>query len=260
MAERAHLRRLAGTSWFPVAVGIATLVAVGALVEVLLLAGVMNRYMLPLPSDVLGAFRRVIMEENILSRTGDTAFEVLTAGFLVIVVGVPLGVLFHRFRILRMALEDWVAALAAAPIVLACPLFLVLFGRGPKTVIIIAFVYGIPPILLKTLEGLSSTRGVLINVGRSLNMTPTQMFWKIMFPSAIPSIFTGIRLSWTICLVTVVGVEFLVNLGGLGQLINDLAERYDLPGTYAGIAFVILLSVAFFIVLERIETWLQPER
>ena len=53
-----------------------------------------------------------------------------------------------------------------------------------------------------------------------------------------------------------VGVEFLINFGGLGQLINDLAERYDLPGTYAAICFVILVSVIFFIVIEWIEKWL----
>ena len=54
-----------------------------------------------------------------------------------------------------------------------------------------------------------------------------------------------------------VGVEFLINFGGLGQLINDLAERYDLPGTYAAICFVILVSVCFFVVTEWIERWLQ---
>ena len=59
-------------------------------------------------------------------------------------------------------------------------------------------------------------------------------------------------------LINVVGVEFLINFGGLGQLINDLAERYDLPGTYAAICFVILVSVIFFIVIERIEQWLTP--
>jgi NitT/TauT family transport system permease protein len=57
-----------------------------------------------------------------------------------------------------------------------------------------------------------------------------------------------------------VGIEFLINLGGLGQLINDLSERYDLPGTYGAIGFVILVSVAFFMILERVETWLRPAK
>ena len=55
------------------------------------------------------------------------------------------------------------------------------------------------------------------------------------------------RLGLIFALINIVGVEFLINFGGLGQLINELAERYDLPGTYAAICFVILVSVVFFI-------------
>ncbi len=58
-------------------------------------------------------------------------------------------------------------------------------------------------------------------------------------------------------LINVVGVEFLINFGGLGQLINELAERYDLPGTYAAICFVILVSIVFFATTERAERWLR---
>jgi len=74
----------------------------------------------------------------------------------------------------------------------------------------------------------------------------------------MPTIFTGVRLGLIFALINIVGVEFLINFGGLGQLINDLAERYDLPGVYAAILFVILVSVLFFAVLERLERWLRP--
>jgi ABC-type nitrate/sulfonate/bicarbonate transport system permease component len=66
------------------------------------------------------------------------------------------------------------------------------------------------------------------------------------------------RLGLIFALINVVGVEFLINFGGLGQLINDLAERYDLPAMYATICFVILVSVVFFMGLERFERWLRP--
>ena len=59
-------------------------------------------------------------------------------------------------------------------------------------------------------------------------------------------------------LINIVGVEFLISYGGLGQVINDRAERYDLAGTYAAIGFVILVSILFFIGTERIERWLRP--
>jgi NitT/TauT family transport system permease protein len=99
---------------------------------------------------------------------------------------------------------------------------------------------------------------VLINVGRSFNLTPSQLYWKILFPAALPTIFVGVRLGMIFALINIVGVEFLINFGGLGQLVNELSERYDLPGTYAAICFVILVSVVFFIGTERIERWLRP--
>ena len=138
------------------------------------------------------------------------------------------------------------------------PLFLVIFGRSMWTIIMMGFVAGLPPVILKTIEGLSATRRVLINVGRSFNLSPAQSFTKILLPAALPTIFVGIRLGLIFTLINVVGVEFLINFGGLGQLINDLAERYDLPGTYAAIFFVILVSVVFFIVTEKVERWLRP--
>jgi NitT/TauT family transport system permease protein len=103
---------------------------------------------------------------------------------------------------------------------------------------------------------LSGTRRVLIDVGRSFKLSPAQEFWKIRFPAALPTIFVGLRLGIMFALINIVGVEFLINFGGLGQLVNELAERYDLPAMYAAIVFVILVSVVFFVIIERVERWL----
>ena len=142
--------------------------------------------------------------------------------------------------------------------VLMYPLFRVIFGRSAWTIIMMGFVAALPPVILKTIEGIPGTRKVLVNVGRSFNLTPSQQFWKILFPAALPTIFVGVRLGLIFALINIVGVEFLINYGGLGQLINDLAERYDLAGTYAAICFVILVSVLFFMTLEKAERWLRP--
>lgn len=237
----------------PMLCGALCVVGAFGVLELLLRFDIINRYIVPLPSDVLGAFGRIVVEEDVLTRCRETAYEMGVSAILVILIGIPIGAVLHRFDSLRKALEDWIAALAAAPIVLAFPLFLVLFGRSSTTVIVMSIANGLAPIILKTTEGLMSTRPVLINVGKSLRLSQRQMFWSILFPSALPLIFTGIRLSWTFVLISVVGVEFLINLGGLGQLINDLAERYDMAGTYAAIGFVILVSVVFFVCLEHIE-------
>ena len=242
----------------PAAVGIGTLVTALLAIELLIAAGAINGFIVPRPSQVLAALPRIVVEEDVLHRFGQTAVEVLWASVMLAVAGIALGMLLYRFRLLRRATETWVAALASAPIVLMYPLFLVIFGRSAMTIIMIGFVAALPPVILKTLEGLNGTRRVLIDVGRSFKLTPSQQFWKILFPAALPSIFVGLRLGLIFAMINIVGVEFLINFGGLGQLINELAERYDLPGTYGAIFFVILVSVVFFYVTERLERWLRP--
>jgi NitT/TauT family transport system permease protein len=240
------------------ALGLGSLLLAIAAVQALIEAGKINRFIVPLPTQIAASFGRVIVEENVLGRFLLTAGEALAAGLLLTVVGIGIGVLLYRFRLLRLACETWVAALASAPIVLMYPLFLVIFGRSAMTIVMIGFVAALPPVILKTLEGLAGTRRVLIDVGRSFKLTPAQQFRKILFPAALPSMFVGIRLGLIFALINIVGVEFLINFGGLGQLINELAERYDLPGTYAAICFVILVSICFFTVTGWIEQWLRP--
>jgi ABC-type nitrate/sulfonate/bicarbonate transport system permease component len=242
----------------PRIIGWGTLVAVLAVAEALIRAGAINPFVVPLPSQVLLAIPRIVAEEHVLARFGQTALEVLWASLLLAVVGVPLGAALYRFRRARLAFETWVGALAAAPIVLMYPLFLVLFGRSATTIVMIGFAAGLAPVILKTLEGLAATRAVLLDVGRSFRLTSRQQFAKILLPAAIPAMFVGMRLALIFAMINIVGVEFLINFGGLGQLVNELAERYDLPGMYAAILFVVAVSIVFFDLSERLERWLRP--
>jgi len=242
----------------PFFVGLSALLAAIAATEILIRAGAINSFVVPLPSEILLAFKRIVVEEDVPRRFLLTTGEALAATVLLSSVGIGGSVLLHRVAALRMACETWIAATASAPVVLAYPLFLVVFGRNALTIIMMGFIAALPPVVLKTLEGLRGTRRVLIDVGRSFNLSPSQQFWKILLPAALPPIFVGVRLGLIFALINIVGVEFLINFGGLGQLINELAERYDLPGTYAAIGFVILVSVGFFALTERIERWLQP--
>jgi NitT/TauT family transport system permease protein len=242
----------------PPILGFGTLILCVLIIELLIRFNVVNRFIVPMPSQIAGAFERVILEEDIPHRFLVTMRESLWATALLALFGIGIGVLLYRVQLLRDATETWVAAMASAPTVLMYPLFLVIFGRSEKTIIMMGFVAGLPAVILKTIEGLAGTRRVLINVGRSFKLTEIQLFVKILFPAALPTIFVGLRLGMIFALINIVGVEFLINFGGLGQLINDLAERYDLPGTYAAICFVILVSVVFFFLTDRVEKWLRP--
>lgn len=241
---------------FGVAVTLATIAAIEAAIR----AGLVNAFIVPLPSQVAAAIPRIVAEENVLHRFWQTTQEIFAASVLLAVVGVGFGVLLYSFRALRLACETWVAALAAAPIVLMYPLFLVIFGRSATTIVMIGFAAGLAPVILKTVEGLAGVRPVLIDVGRSFRLSSAQAFRLILLPAALSSVFVGLRLGLVFAMINIVGVEFLINFGGLGQLINELAERYDLPGTYAAIGFVIAISIVFYVTTGKVERWLRPHQ
>src|SRR2546421_9675211 len=148
-------------NFVPLALGFGTLVAFILAIELLIRAGLVNRFIVPMPSQIAGAFHRVIVEEDIPHRFLVTAREALWATVLLAVIGVGIGVLLYRVKLLRDATETWVAAMASAPTVLMYPLFLVIFGRSETTIIMMGFVAGLPAAILKTIEGLAGTRRVL---------------------------------------------------------------------------------------------------
>jgi ABC-type nitrate/sulfonate/bicarbonate transport system permease component len=134
----------------------------------------------------------------------------------------------------------------------------VILGRTHFTVIVMGFIPGLIPIAIQTRQGLLAVSRTLIAVGRSFGVTRNDEFWKIMFPSAVPNIFNGVRLGTMYTLVNVVAIEYLTDFGGLGRIVSNLYFRYEIPGTYAAILFVILVSVVFFWGFNRIERWLRP--
>ena len=135
-------------AWTAFALGAGTLAVVVLAVEALIRAQVINPFVVPLPSAVAAAIPRILVEENVAHRFWQTTQEAIAASALVTLVGVAFGVMQRRQPTLRLETETRVAALAAAPIVLLFPLFLVIFGRSATTIVIIGFVAGLPPVIL----------------------------------------------------------------------------------------------------------------
>ena len=251
-------RHLSRDRVLPLALRLGLVLAFFVLLELAILAGLVNRYVVPLPSEIFVALWRIVAEEQALLYFAITVLEVLAAAVLLVAIGIPAGVLLAYRSLLWQAWGNWVAGFAAAPMVLLYPLFLVLFGRSPLTIVMIALVTGLPPVILKTVEGIGGTRAVLLDVGRSFNLSGRQLFWKIAMPSALPAIFLGLRLGLIYTMITVVAVEYLITLGGLGKLVGERAELYDLAATYAAVCFVVAVSILYFMLLERVEAWLRP--
>ena len=241
----------------PALIGLGTLVALLAVWQAIDAVGLVSPLIAPAPSAIVASFPALITDEGLVQRFLQTFAEALISAGLAVIVGTGIGWWLHAKRWAGRAYETWVASFAAAPLVLLYPLFLVFFGRNVGTIIVMSFLTALPSVILKTKEGLDAVRRVLIDVGRSLRLTRSQLFWKIMLPASVPTLCTGIRLALVYALISVVGIEFLINFGGLGELIDDLAQRWEIPMMYGAICFVVLTSICFFYLTERLERWLR---
>ncbi len=197
-------------------------------------------------------------QEHLLQRFAITGAETVSAAILATLIGGLAGWTLYRWGQARLAYTSWVVGLNAAPSLLLYPLFLVIVGRNAATIVTLGVISALPPIVLKTCEGFAAGRRVLLDVGRSFDLTPFQQFGLIQFPAALPTVFSGVRIGLINALITVVGIEFLIGYGGLGALIPDLADRFEIPAMYGAIVFVILVSALLQLVALWLEQWLRP--
>jgi len=222
--------------------------------------GLIDPFTAPPPSAIWDGFLRLLGGGEIGHALVLTFVEAFGAAAIGGAAGIAVGYFLHRIKLAGLAFTGWVAAAASAPLVLLYPLFLVVFGRNAGTIIAMGALGCMPAIILKTKEGLDGVRPVLLNVGKTFSLSSSQQFWMIQFPAALPVIFTGIRIGLLFAIINVVGVEFLIAVGGLGYLIANLGDRFDYPAMYAGIFFVVLVSITFFWITERLEKWLLSSK
>ena len=182
-----------------------------------------------------------------------SSIEFGVAFAIALTIGMTLGLVFYRFRRIGSAVEPLLLAFYAAPTILLYPVFLTLFGLESGAVISIAVIVGTIPIMVNVSAGLVGVERIFIKLGRSLRATPWQMFWKVLLPAATPTIFSGIRLGFTYCLVGVIAVEFLLFSGGLGRLVSWRYFIFDSEGMYSGIALVIVIAALVNSLVRRIE-------
>lgn len=243
----------------PIVVGLLGVLACAVLLELAVDVGWVMEIIVPRPSDAVMSFPVVQGDMDLIGNFFVTLGMTAAATLIALSVGLPFGYFLYRRESFGIAYEGWLAALFSTPIVLLFPLFLVLFGRNYHTLIIMGCIPGAVAIAIQTRQGLLGVSKTLLNVGRSFNVSDRDMFRKIMLPSATPTIFTGIRLGVMYTLVNIVAIEYLIDFGGLGRIVSQMYDRFDIPETYASILAVILVSSVFYAGFGRIEKWLRPE-
>jgi NitT/TauT family transport system permease protein len=228
------------------------------LIEAAVRLGWVSAFVVAAPSALPAAFVRLWQEGFVAGPVGITLAQAFAATGAATAIGIPWGYLLWRKPLLGEAYTPWIGAAFAAPTVLLFPLFLVLFGRSYATTIFVGFLAAVIPITLKTREAFAAVPKVLLDVGRSFKLPESGLVRRVAFPAAVPGIFTGLRLGLIYALVNIIGMEFLIDFGGLGRIASEMYFRFEIPGMYVAILLIVLVSWTFLAILSRLETWLRP--
>jgi len=185
------------------------------------------------------------------------------AGFtLALVVALPLGLLLGWFRKFESYVEPLIQVFRQTSAFALFPLFILVFGVGEISRIAIIFYGAQWYILLNTSSGVKNVDPLLIKLGRSLKMSHFQLFRKIILPAALPTIFTGLRLSATLAILIIVSAEMMGASEGLGLVLITAQYNFDVVRMYAAVMLLALVGYLTNYLLVGIEkrlTGWKPE-
>jgi NitT/TauT family transport system permease protein len=175
------------------------------------------------------------------------------------VLGIALGLAMASSVTAKQALQPWVSGLYATPTIALAPLFILWFGIGIWSKVIVVISLVLFPVAINTEAGLRTTSERLIEMLRSFGASPRQIFFKISLPSAVPFILAGLKLGIGRGLIGVVVAELFGSRAGLGRLISQSADAFNMPELFAGVvvlAFAGIVMTAGFGWLEgRLVPW-----
>lgn len=160
-----------------------------------------------------------------------------------IVVGILLGLLLARARLLRIGLESYIMILYSTPMVALIPFILALMGFGFAPKVLVVFLFAVFSVLYNTVEGARSLKPELLEVARSFRASEWSIWRDILLPYTLPFAMTGVRQSIGRGLVGLVSAEFFLSGSGIGLLIVRSGQDFDVPGLYAAILIITILGV-----------------
>ena len=176
---------------------------------------------------------------------------------LAIGIGVPLGVLMGRFRVVDNIFGLWVNMFVSAPLSALVPILMILFGLGETTVFVTVFLFAVWIIVLDARAGVMQVPNSLIEMGRSYGASRFTIFTKIILLSALPEILAGIRIGMIRGVKGVVIGQILVSVIGYGELFELYSRSFDMERFWALtmilFAAAMLLSAAVEHFEKRIE-------
>src|SRR6185312_3507878 len=166
------------------------------------------------------------------------AFGVALA--IAVVFGLLIGFGLGLHRLSGYAMEPMLVALYSIPKITLYPIILLAFGIGISAKIAFGAIHGIIPVALFTLGAVRTIKPILIKTGRVMKLSPAVMVRSILFPAAVPEIFTGIRVGFSLTLIGTVLGEMFAAQHGLGYLLMNAISLYNVD---------LIMSVTFLLVV-----------
>jgi NitT/TauT family transport system permease protein len=159
---------------------------------------------------------------------------------IAVVLGLAIGFALGLHRLSADAMEPMLVALYSIPKITFYPILLLAFGLGMSAKVAFGAVHGIIPVALFTLSAVRGVKPILLKTGRVLKLDPPTMVRSILFPAAVPEIFTGLRVGFSLTLIGTVLGEMFAAQHGLGYLLMNAIGLYNID---------MIMSVTFLLVV-----------
>lgn len=221
--------------------------------EIAVSRGYVNKIFLASPTQIANELVYMLQQNSLLPQLSVTLQEALLGYGISAVTGIVIGVLFVTFPKLEALFSPFFSAVMAIPKTAIMPLLIVWFGIGFKSKVVMVFLFCMFTVLFNTVSGAKQTRAEHLKVARVFKATRTQIVFKVMIPSALPSIFTGLRVTAATAITGVIFAEMTASKGGAGYLLNEAQAVLNTPELYLVVIIVTILSVLFVGVVNLVE-------
>lgn len=226
-----------------------------ALWEILPSTGIINPVLLSPPSEVAEALIKMIFSGLLINHILISLQRAFLGFALAVLVGIPLGIFMGWYKSFDRFVDPLIQTFRNTSTLALYPVFILFFGLGETSKIAILFKAAIWPILINTISGVKNVDPLLIKSAKSMAISNIFLFRKVVLPSSIPSIASGIRLAASISLVALIAAEMIGAKSGIGFLIISYQYNFMVPEMYAAIVTIALLGL----ILNYVLVWLEKK-
>jgi NitT/TauT family transport system permease protein len=210
-------------------------------------------YIAPAPSDILVSFVNGMQRGLFLDNAFYTLSEALMGFGCAAVAGLVIGSLIAQWPLVEKTLYPYLIAIQTTPKVAIAPLFVIWFGFGMTSKVIMAAVISFFPILVNVIAGLRSTDRQRIDLLRSLRASRWQIFKMVQLPSAAPMIFAGMHVAIIFSILGAIVGEFVGSRKGLGNLILQMNTNLDTAGVFAVLLCLSTIGITLHLVMHTLQ-------